>query len=132
MTDGKRNREWLHWRGGATLAVVLLLAVCIVAGGGGPTAAQGGSPPVANVRVVDGPNPGEVVITWDAVPSATHYRIGYVNMATDYHLAKASVTGDWINAFIYVDENARNLPVANGPNTPSAAWSREPGTLLRY
>ncbi|MDE2785202.1 MAG: excalibur calcium-binding domain-containing protein [Chloroflexota bacterium] len=53
-------------------------------------------------------------MSWDAVPGATHYRIGYVNMVTDYPLAKASVTGDWINAFIYVDENARNIPVANG------------------
>ena len=35
-------------------------------------------------------------------------------MVTDYPLAKASVTGDWINAFIYVDEDARNLQVSNG------------------
>ena len=35
-------------------------------------------------------------------------------MVTDYPLAKASVTGDWINAFIYIDEDARNLPVSNG------------------
>jgi hypothetical protein len=35
-------------------------------------------------------------------------------MVTDYPLAKSSVTGDWINAFIYVDENARNIQVANG------------------
>ena len=35
-------------------------------------------------------------------------------MDTDYPLAKASVTGDWINAFIYVDENSRNIQVANG------------------
>ena len=53
-------------------------------------------------------------MSWDAVPGATHYRIGYVNMVTDYPRATASVTGDWINAFIYVDENARNVPVANG------------------
>ena len=59
-------------------------------------------------------NPGEVVISWDVVPQATHYRIGYVNMETDYPLAKASATGDWINAFIYVDEEARNLRVYNG------------------
>ena len=48
------------------------------------------------------------------MPRATHYRIGYVNMETDYPLAKASVSGDWINAFIYVDEDARNLRVSNG------------------
>lgn len=47
----------------------------------------------------------------------THYRIGYINMEADYPLAKASRTGDWINAFIYVDKDARNLWVSNGRNT---------------
>ena len=71
-------------------------------------------PPVGNIEIRDGANPGEVIVSWDAVSLATHYRIGYVNMVTDYPLAKASVTGDWINAFIYVDEDARNLRVSNG------------------
>ena len=71
-------------------------------------------PAVGNIGIRDGTNPGEVVVSWDAVSQATHYRIGYVNMVTDYPLAKASVTGDWINAFIYVDEDARNLRVSNG------------------
>ena len=56
---------------------------------------------------------GEVVIEWDAVPEASHYRI-YVNMEVDYHLAKASCTGEWIEAFVYIDVNARNIPVNNG------------------
>ena len=76
--------------------------------------AQTRVPPVTNISVRDGVNPGEAVISWDVVPFATHYRIGYVNMEADYPLAKASNTGDWINAFIYVDEDARNLRVANG------------------
>ena len=72
------------------------------------------APPVTNIEIRDGANPGEVIVSWDVVAQATHYRIGYVNMVTDYPLAKASVTGDWINAFIYVDEDARNLPVRSG------------------
>ena len=71
-------------------------------------------PPVANIAVCNGPNAGEVTISWDAVRQATHYRIGYVNMLQDYPRAKASVTGEWIEALIYVDVNARNLPVHNG------------------
>ena len=55
-----------------------------------------------------------MVISWDAVPEATHYRIGYVNLEVDYYLAKASCTSEWIEAFIYVDVNARNVPVSNG------------------
>ena len=70
--------------------------------------------PTANIAVREGSNPGEVIVSWDAVPSATHYRIGYVNMEIDYHLAKASCTGEWIEAFVYIDVNAQNITVNNG------------------
>ncbi len=70
--------------------------------------------PAANIQVRSGPNPGEAMLSWDAVPQATHYRIGYVNMEIDYHFAKASCTGQWIDAFVYVDADARNIPVRNG------------------
>ena len=71
-------------------------------------------PPATNIAVRDGANPGEVVIAWDAVPEATHYRIGYVNMVTDYPLAKASRTGNWLEAFVYVDVEAQNFTVVGG------------------
>ena len=61
-----------------------------------------------------GDNSGEVIISWDAVSGGSHYRIGYVNMEVDYHLAKASCTQEWIEAFVHVDVNARNIPVSNG------------------
>ena len=77
-------------------------------------ATPGGVPPVTNLAVREGPNPGEAVLSWDAVASATHYRIGYVNMEVDYHLAKAGCTAEWIGAFIFVDVNARNIPVNFG------------------
>ena len=67
--------------------------------------------PPATLLSDDGTNPGEVVISFDAVPDATHYRIGYVNMETDHPLAKASVTGEWIEAFIYVDVSVLNFTV---------------------
>ena len=70
--------------------------------------------PTGNISVTDGINSGEVVISWDAVPEATYYRIGYVNMVKDYPLAKASNTGEWIEAFVYVDVNALNTPPTNG------------------
>ena len=99
--------------------VITLLAVLVVAGGiaingDAPVKAQTGPPPTSNITVRNGDNAGEMVVSWDAVPSATHYRIGYVNMEVDYHLAKASCTEEWIEAFIYVDVNARNIPVRNG------------------
>ena len=69
--------------------------------------------PVTNIKACSGPDAGEAMISWDAVPAATHYRIGYVNMIKDYPRAKASVTGEWIEAFIYVDVNAQNLKVSD-------------------
>ena len=79
-----------------------------------PAASQTDPPPTSNIAVRDGNNSGELTISWDAVSEATHYRIGYVNMEVDYHLAKASCTGEWIEAFVYVDVNARNIPINNG------------------
>ena len=97
------------------IVAVLVMATAFLIVGSVALAQSGASAPATgNIAVRDGINPGEVVVSWDAVTGATHYRIGYVNMETDYPLAKSSVTGDWINAFIYVDENARNVQVANG------------------
>ena len=96
------------------LAFILTALVGVFVATAPPAAAQGSVPPVTNIQLASGANSGEVVISWDAVPQATHYRIGYVNMEVDYHFAKASCTGEWIEAFIYVDVNARNIPVSNG------------------
>ena len=96
------------------IAVLVMATVLLVGSSIALAQPSASAPPTGNIAIRDGINPGEVVVSWDAVPEATHYRIGYVNMVTDYPLAKSSVTGDWINAFIYVDENARNIQVSNG------------------
>ena len=99
-----------------TLLVIVgvLVVLSTFVGSDSPAKAQTGAPPTSNITVRNGANAEEMVVSWDAVPSATHYRIGYVNMEVDYHLAKASCTEEWIAAFIYVDVNARNTPVRNG------------------
>ena len=83
-----------------------------------PTSGSGDIAPTGNIAVRNGINPGEVIISWDAVPAATHYRIGYVNMEVDYHLVtEGSCTmepDDWIQAFVYVDVKAPNIPVRDG------------------
>ena len=78
----------------------------------GPEPTRRGSPPAANLDIRPGENDDEVVISWDLVPEATHYRIGYVNMEVDYNLTRESCTKDWIEAFVYVDVNALNIPVS--------------------
>ena len=101
-----------------SLKIVITLMVIATAFlvGGSVALAQSGAnaPATANLTLRDGVNPGEVVVSWDAVPEATYYRIGYVNMVTDYPLAKASRTGNWLEAFVYVDVEAQNFTVANG------------------
>ena len=101
-------------RFGVLPAVAITIIVATMATTPAPSYAQGNTPAVTNIQVAQGINPGEVIISWDAVPQATHYRIGYVNMETDYPLAKASVTGEWIEAFLYADVNARNFTVSGG------------------
>ena len=72
------------------------------------------APPTANIAVRDGNSAGQVIVSWDAVPEATYYRIGSVNMKTDYPAAKASASGEWRSAFVYSDVNAINFTVENG------------------
>ena len=85
----------------------------------GPEPTLRGSQPITDFDVVfPGENSDEAVISWVPVPEATHYRIGYVNLEVDYHLAtRASCTmerDDWLQAFVYVDVQAPNVPVRNG------------------
>jgi hypothetical protein len=96
-----------------SMAVVLAVVASIVSGTM-LAGAQGQVPATGNIAVRGGSQPGEVIISWDAVPEATHYRIGYVNMETDYLLAKASRTGNWLEAFVYVDVEAQNFTVVGG------------------
>ena len=97
------------------IIAVLVMATVLLVGSSIALAQSGASaPPTGNIAIRDGINPGEVVVSWDAVPEATYYRIGYVNMVTDYPLAKASRTGNWLEAFVYVDVEAQNFTVVNG------------------
>ena len=93
------------------LIVVVMLAVAgllAIVSNPSTAAAQIGALATGNIRVVDGPNPGEVVISWDVVPAAAHYRIGYVS-TVDIQRATAR-GGKWIEAFAYVDVAAEYLP----------------------
>ena len=84
----------------------------------GPEPTLRGSEPITDFEVRPGENSDEVVISWVPVPEATHYRIGYVNLEVDFHLAtRASCTmerDDWLQAFVYVDVKGPNVPVQNG------------------
>ena len=82
----QRRRTWIFL---LTMLAAVIAAVFVFGVSDRPASAQTGAPATGNITVRDGTSPGEVVISFDAVPGATHYRIGYVNMETDYLLAKA-------------------------------------------
>ena len=87
------------------VAVVIVVITSSVV----PAEAQPTSAPPTNVRVVNGFNPGEAILTWSSALGPTHYRVGCVNMDRDYPRAKASVTGNWRQAFVFVDVDAPNV-----------------------
>ena len=91
----------------AALSLIVIAAAFV--SGVVPVNAQGGAMPATNIRAFNGHNPGEVILTWNGVYEATHYRIGCVNLDRDYLRAKASVTGNWREAMVYVDVEAQNL-----------------------
>ncbi len=91
----------------AALVIVVILVAIVSAAA--PVNAQARAPGATNIQVVNGHNPGEVIITWNAAAGVSHYRIGYVNLKTDYPLAKASRTGNWREAFVYVEVEAQNF-----------------------
>ena len=60
-----------------------------------------GPPPPDSTQAVNGPNPGEAVVSWTAVNSAAYYRVGWVAY-DDYNAARAAGT-NWLEAFTFVD-----------------------------
>ena len=117
------------------VVIVAALAILAAIGSGAPPAeAQGRPPATTNIQIVNGHNPGEVIISWDAVPAATHYRIGYVNMAIDYPLAKSTEggrTGNWLEAFVYVDVEAQNFVTSGTVYTIRRLGTGRPACVRR-
>ena len=86
----------------AVVALLTIMTLLIAYGGGGHAAhAQGGLSAPANVVAQNTGSAGEVRISWDAVPDAVYYRIGWVAY-TDVEPIIAS-GGDWLERFAFID-----------------------------
>ena len=84
----------------ATLTASIFVLADVV-GVGNTAHAQAGTP--SNVSVTNGANPGEVVVSWDAVAGASEYRVGWLAVP-DY---QANIDNDrWRERFAYSDVNA--------------------------
>ena len=107
------------------LAVTGILSASVlvlvgVAGVDNTAQAQGASLQPSNVQVVNGPNAGEAVVSWNAVAGAAYYRIGWVSVPNFQ-----AVTGagrDWREAFYFVDlKNAGQTSFTVSRLEPGAA-----------
>ena len=88
------------------VTVLALVAVMVIAGISTTQAQTNDSLPApANLTAVNGPNPGEVNLTWDAVQGASFYRIGWIADA-DYRQTLADGT-DFLERFAFVDVTDR-------------------------
>ena len=86
-------------KAGRAIAPAIMLLVFAAALVAAPlTHAQEGLQAPANIRVVNGPNPGEAIITWDAADGANFYRIGWLSRV-DY----LDAGDDWLERFAYSD-----------------------------
>ena len=85
-------------------AVAMSVFVVVASGGltGGDNVAHGQStlPAPASVSVTDGTNPGEVVVSWNAVAGAAYYRIGWM-ADEDYQAARLETHQEWEKEFRY-------------------------------
>ena len=105
-------------------ALVAVLSIAAVIGGAPPAHAQGTMPAPANVNVADSENPGDVIITWEAVPSAAYYRIGWVAYPDYVEISKEGGR-PWSEAFAFVD-------VENIGQTSRTIRRLTPGVLYAF
>ena len=85
----------------ATLAAAVFALADVVGKVDNTAHAQAGTP--SNVSAANGANPGEAVVSWDAVAGASEYRVGWLAVA-DY---QANIDNDrWRERFAYSDVNA--------------------------
>ena len=85
----------------ATLTAAIFALADVVPNVDNTAHAQAGTP--SNVSATNGANPGEAVVSWDAVAGASEYRVGWLAVA-DY---QANIDNDrWRERFAYSDVNA--------------------------
>ena len=86
----------------AVIAVALSVLVALLSANVNTVAhAQGELVAPSNVAAQNTANPGEVRISWDAVPDAAYYRIGWVAYADVEPIIAAG--GDWLEHFAFID-----------------------------
>ena len=115
-------------RMGLLTATVIAVAVLATAGGwlalGNTAQAQTGLPAPANVQVVNGSSPGDVVVTWDEVAGASGYTILWVNYAAAWDAHHSG--HDWLTLTLSVDVEGSgttsHMLTVSSPDTAGARY----------
>ena len=102
--------------------VALAVGVFAMANSGGVTNVLAQSPP-GSIAAVNGPNPGEAIISWAAVDGAAYYRIGWI--AYEDYDAIIATGRPWIEGFAFVD-------VQNLGQTSRTVTRLTPGILYAF
>ena len=95
-------------------AILLLIASSVVSVNPTRTDASGAPPPAAEISTRDGPQPGQVVVSWKVVPEATHYRIAHVNLDDFQALRTANPTASWRQTVVFAEMAAKDITRTNG------------------
>ena len=105
--------------------VALAVAVFAMANPGGVTSTLAQSPPPAPgiIAAVNGPNPGEAIISWAAVDGAAYYRVGWI--AYEDYNAITAAGRPWSEGFAFVD-------VENLGQTSRTVTRLTPGILYAF
>ena len=91
----------------AVIAVALSVLVALISANVNTVAhAQGDLVAPSNVVAQNTGNPGEVRISWDAVPNAAYYRIGWVAYSDVAPIIASG--GDWLEHFAFIDIENRD------------------------
>ena len=86
----------------AVIAVALSVLLALLSANVNTVAhAQGDLSAPSNVAAQNTGNPGEVRISWDAVPNAAYYRIGWVAYSDVEPIIASG--GDWLEHFAFID-----------------------------
>ena len=91
VTHASRKMGWLLR---ASVPFYLVMSLAVLGANAVPGMAQGDAmlPALDKPAVTNGEKPGEVIISWNAVPSAEFYRIGWVSRATPAELGSQSTS----------------------------------------
>ena len=90
----------------AVIAVALSVLVALLSANVNTVAhAQGDLVAPSNVAAQNTGNPGEVRISWDAMPNAAYYRIGWVAYSDVEPIIASG--GDWLEHFAFIDIEKR-------------------------